>query len=183
MTTPTKVRVSEADYLASMTGVKPSLEFVNGEVIQKPMTKRDHNDVGKVLLKAFFPYEEQTGGYFTWEATTDLSEEDDRRYRVPDHGYWGPGRPISRPDDIYLPPTLAIEVRSEGQAMAPLREKCREYRSRGVDVCWLIDPQRRTAEVFEDGRDAERLPADGALESTRLPGFRVPLAELWAALQ
>ena len=182
MTAPTKVRVSEADYLARMTGEKPSLEYVNGEVIQKPMRKRDHNDIGKVLVREFFPYERQTGGYFAWEATTDLSRDDDRRYRVPDHGYWAAGKPISRPDDIYLPPTLAIEVRSQGQSLRELREKCREYREHGIDAAWLIDPQRRVVEVFDGALDGVPIVPDGALESRLLPGFRLQLSELWTAL-
>lgn len=181
MAAPVRVRVSEEEYLATMTGEKPSLEFVNGEVFQKPMTKRNHQDVSKRILEAMLDFEKRTKGYFTWEATTNLSQESDRRYRVPDLAYWAPGRPVSQPNEVYLPPTLAIEVRSDGQSMATLRDKCREYRSRGIDVCWLIDPVRRTVEVFEDGREGIELVPDGELSSDRMPGFSLAVSELWAA--
>ena len=180
MTTPVKVRVSEEEYLATMTGEKPSLEFVNGEVFRKPMTKKDHQDVSKRIAAILFELEQRTRGYFAWETTTNFSENVDRRYRVPDLAYWAGDREVARDDNVYLPPTLAIEIRSEGQMLRDLREKCREYRSRGVDVCWLIDPARRTVEVFEAGREGESLPADGTLESPAVPGFSMAVTDLWA---
>jgi Uma2 family endonuclease len=182
MATALKTRVREEEYLATMTGEKPSLEFVNGEVFQKPMPKREHNEVGKPLARAFLDYERRHGGTFAWEATTDLSDGSDRRYRVPDYAFWSRGRAVVRPDDVYLPPTLAIEVRSRGQSRGELQEKCREYRERGVDVCWLIDPETRTVEVFDGDHDGTALPRDGVLESPRLPGFALPVVELWAGL-
>ncbi len=139
MTAPVKVRVSEQEYLATMTDEKPSLEFVNGEVFQKPMTKKDHNEVAMALYDALRDYKKRRGGYATWEATTNLSRLADKRYRVPDLAFWETDRVVAQPDNVYLPPTLAVEIRSEGQSMRSLREKCTEYRSRGIDVCWLID--------------------------------------------
>ena len=53
--------------------------------------------------------------------------------------------------------------------------------SLGVDVCWLIDPERRRAEVFDDERDGVQVPPDGFLETSLIPGLRVSLAELWEA--
>jgi Uma2 family endonuclease len=165
-----------------MTGVKPSLEFVNGEVFQKPMTKSDHNEICRVLNRRFVRYEDEHGGYWVWESTTNLSRDDDRRYRVPDMAYYVAGRPVAQANHVYLPATLAIEVRSEFQSRRELREKCREYLERGFDECWLIDPEQRWVEVFDAERDGERLPSDGVLDSPLLPGFSMPVADLWAEL-
>jgi len=99
---------------------------------------------------------------------------------MPHLGYWAPDRVVG--ESVFLPPTLAIESVSEDQSVPALRDKCRAYRERGVPVCWLIDPGKRTAEVFDDGRDAELLPADGALESPHLPGFSLALRDLFGAL-
>jgi Uma2 family endonuclease len=79
-------------------------------------------------------------------------------------------------------PSVAFEVRSREQSLAELRRKCRSFRANGVDVCWLIDPYARWVEVFEGARDGERLPEDGVLETAVMPGFSVPLADLWAEL-
>jgi Uma2 family endonuclease len=180
MTAPVKVRVSEEEYLATMTGEKPSLEFVNGEVFQKPMTKESHLLVVDEVLAALRAYRQRTGGMSGPEGTVNLSLGPDRRYRVPDAAYWGPDRP--RTGGVFVPPTAAIEVRSEGQSMAELRDKCREYLARGVDVCWLIDPDAQVVEAFEGDADGAPLPPDGVLVSAHLPGFELPVSELWASL-
>jgi len=180
MATPVKVRVSEEEYLATMTGEKPSLEFVNGEVFQKPMARQSHVLATDEFLAAFRTHRKQYGGMSGPEATVNVSRGPDRRYRVPDAAHWGPN--VERTGDVFLAPTAAVEVLSQGQMMGALRDKCREYLERGVLVCWLIDPDQRVAEVFESGRDGERLAPDGAFESRHLPGFRLTLAELWAAL-
>ena len=182
MTAPVRVRVSEEEYLATMTDEKPSLEFVNGEVFQKPMTKRDHQDVSKRILEAMLDLEKRTRGYFTWEATTNLSVGDDRRYRVPDLAYWAPGRPASQPNEVYLPPTLAIEVPPDGQSMNELRAKCQEYLSHGIEECWLFDPIRRTVEVFDESRNGVKIDSEATLTSEKVAGFSVPISDLWAGL-
>src|SRR5688572_14227727 len=121
-----------------MTGERPSLEFVNGEVFQKPMPMPPHQQVSLTLTEAFLPYRKQSGGVYHYESTTNFSRGSDRRYRVPDCAYWAPGVPAVV-DGVFQPPTVAIEIRSAGQSRDELRDKCREYRDRGVDVCWLID--------------------------------------------
>ena len=66
MAMPLKVRVSEEEYLATMTGEKPSLEFVNGEVFQKPLTKSDHLLIADELLGALRDYRRTAGGRSGW---------------------------------------------------------------------------------------------------------------------
>ncbi|MEX0783893.1 MAG: Uma2 family endonuclease [Dehalococcoidia bacterium] len=173
-----QTQVSEGEYLATMTGVKPSLEFVNGKVIQKPLTKRSHAEVSKRLAAIFFAYERSNGGYFAWETTTNLSEGPDRRYRVPDLAYWAPGKPVG--DEIFLPPTLAIEVVSEGQTLKDMRDKCAEYLSRGVEVCWLIDPRRRIAEILSAGAAPISVRSGAVLVAPPFPGLAVPFDDLFA---
>jgi Uma2 family endonuclease len=62
------------------------------------------------------------------------------------------------------------------------REKCRFYRSAGVDVCWLVDPLSRTVEVFDSSLDGAVLRANDALELAAMPGFRVELTDLFTVL-
>ena len=175
-----KTLVSEAKYLASMTGEKPALEFVNGEVFEKPLPMRPHNDVTKNFTTAFVSHTAAYGGYWTWEATTNLSADADRRYRVPDFAFWAAGRRIDSAG-VYEPPTVAVEVRSEGQSMPELRAKCAEYLVAGVDLCWLVDPERRTVEVVARGAPARTLRSGDMLTSPSLPGFSLPVEQLWRA--
>jgi Uma2 family endonuclease len=65
--------------------------------------------------------------------------------------------------------------------MAELREKCLFFRTNGVEACWLIDPDARTAELFEGERDG--VLTTGALTAAALPGFLLSLDALFAVLQ
>jgi Uma2 family endonuclease len=106
---------------------------------------------------------------------------DDRNFRVIDVAYWSPARRLDE-ENYATPPTAAIELTREDRPREEFAEKCRFYRSHGVDVCWLVDPEARTAEVFEGDRDADPLPADGALETAFMPGFSLPLNDLFSVL-
>jgi Uma2 family endonuclease len=97
---------------------------------------------------------------------------------VPDDSFWLPGVPSG--DDTI--PTLVVEVASPRQSRRELRQKCRDYRDEGVQVCWLVDPERRAVEVFEGERDGELL-REGALASPLLPGLSIDLVQIFAAAE
>ena len=80
-------------------------------------------------------------------------------------------------------PTVAVEVWSAGETMASQRAKCRMFLEAGVKSCWLINPKTRTVEVFEAGVDGRVLRGDAMVESAFLPGFSVPLSELFAVIE
>ncbi|MEO6044112.1 MAG: Uma2 family endonuclease [Tepidiformaceae bacterium] len=180
MTTPPRLLMTEEEFLAKYADALPSYEFVNGEVTQKPMTKRSHSALARRLSARLDAYIERAGGTGGPEPTVDLSSATARRYRVPDVAYW------SREKDtgaaVLGAPTLSVEIISEGQTRAELREKCRLFRAAGAEICWLVDPNRRTVEVFDDARDGEVQPETAVLESPHMPGFRLALADLFAVL-
>ena len=173
--------MTEAEYLA-LPAEAPYLEYVNGEVLAKAMPDRNHMVLIQAVAFAFGLYVRANGGLCGPEGRSRFVGSGGlAEYRLPDYSYWRPDTPTSD-EDALLPPTLAVEVRSPDESMASQREKCRFYRERGVDVCWLIDPLSRSVEVFEDSLDGEPVGHGGALESSRLPGFSLPLAQLFGAL-
>jgi len=164
-------RMGEAAYLA-LPEVKPYLELVDGVVRQKPMVNAAHRRLVFFIDLALGRYVEVRGGEGGPEGRVRL---DERNYRLPDTAYWAQGR-ASGDDSV---PSVAFEVRSPGQSMAALRAKCRAFRRAGADTCWLIDPEARTAELFEAERDGEPV---SRLESLAMPGFALELSELFAVL-
>lgn len=168
-------RMTEAEYLA-LPEEKPYLEYVDGVVIQKPMPTAVHRKLVAFIVHALFNYHTQSGGDSGPEGRIRLG--DGPSYRIPDAAYWAPGRP-SGDDSI---PTLVVEVRSPEQTMGELREKCRFYRRNGVDACWLVDPDSRTVEVFDNGRDGERFAGDAVVSSPAAPGFALSLKDLFAVI-
>jgi Uma2 family endonuclease len=176
------LEMSEDEYLESLANSK-RFEFCNGVVTAKRgpyMTKKRHVIIAEELAFALRSFRTQAGGFSGQTPTTNLSEGVDRLYRMPDVAYWAAGRPVG--DGIFQPPTLAIEIVSADQSVPALREKCGAYRAHGVSVCWLIDPEERWVEAWDAARSAVRLPDAGVLEAPELPGFSLPLATLWSAI-
>ena len=169
------VAMSEAAYLA-LPEEKPYLEYVDGVVQQKPMPDSFHRRIIRLLNYLLESHIRAHGGDGGPEGRVRLP--DGGGYRLPDTAYWVPGR-YSGNDSV---PSLVVEVMSSGQRANALRDKCRSFRANGVDACWLMDPYHRWVEVFEGARDGERLAADGALETPIMPGFSMPLSDLWAVL-
>lgn len=166
--------MSEAEYLA-LPEEKPYLEYVDGVVLQKPMPNEDHVILVGELIIEIGLYARKRGGKTGPEGRFRL--RDGSGHRLPDASYWADARLVRS-----QPPTLAIEVRSPDQPLATLRDKCRAFRSNGVDVCWLIDPVARWVEVFEGTREGVRIAADAVLETPAMPGFSLPLSDLFAVL-
>ena len=178
----TRLLMTEREYLDTLANSN-RFEFCNGVVTEKRgefMTKRKPVAAAEEVSAALRAYRLAHGGFAGQTPTTNLSGGSDRIYRMPDHAYWGPHRAVG--ESIFQPPTLAVELVSEDQSVPDLRKKCRFYREHGIPVVWLIDPQRETVEVFEGAVDGAALPHAGVLESKELPGFSLPLEELWAAI-
>lgn len=176
------IDMSEDEYVATLSH-SIRFEFTNGVVRAKRgpyMTRKNHVAVAEEISVAFADYRRAAGGFGGQTPTTNLSQGPDRVYRLPDFAYWARGRRVG--DSILDPPSAAIEIVSPDQSLSELRAKCRFYRSRGIDVCWLIHPDERWVEVWDGQNDGTRVAEAGALESEALPGFRLDVTRLWAAI-
>jgi Uma2 family endonuclease len=159
---------------------KPYLEYWNGEIVQKMAPQRNHHYLQDEIAGILRDYRKQHGGHSGPEPTIDFFDPGDTRELIPDVAFWAPDKPVGGPN--MQPPTLAVEIRSVGQSASMLRAKCRYYRANGVDVAWLVDPESRTVELFDEGRDGAVLGKDNALECEALPGLRLDLRELFSVL-
>jgi Uma2 family endonuclease len=166
------VRMTPEEYLA-LPEDKPYLEYVDGVVLQKPMPTNEHAKLALEVGTFLRLWTREHGGSAGVEARSRLG--DLPNFRLPDVSFWAPGVP-STGDAM---PTLAVEIRSKDQTLAELRRKCEFLRSAGVEACWLIDPFSRKAELYEGAR--EGAPID-VLNAECLPGFGLPLAELFAVI-
>ncbi|HEX8202387.1 MAG TPA: Uma2 family endonuclease [Isosphaeraceae bacterium] len=107
--------------------------------------------------------------------------------RIPDVAFasWDriPGRKMPIVPIPDMVPDLAVEVLSEGNTAAEMARKRREYFDAGVRLVWMIDPRTRTATVFTGPEQATMLDEAQTLDGGEvLPGFRLPLRELFAEL-
>ena len=173
-------RMTLAAYEATLleSNIKPYLEFWDGLVIQKAVPSFVHGVLQVLLARRLGDWADVVGGFVTTETHVWFAGHG---YRLPDVAYWAPRR-LTVAEGKARPPTLAIEILSDPSDRESDRAKCRLMRANGVDVCWLIDPDRRTVELFDDGRDGENLSGDTIVTSPRLPGFALDLRDIFSVL-
>lgn len=107
--------------------------------------------------------------------------------RIPDVAFasWRrfPKRKIPRQPIPALVPDLAVEVLSENNTETEMSRKVQEYFAAGVLLVWIIDPTNRSARVFTTPDQAILLTQNDDLDGGQvLPGFRLPLGDLFAQL-
>lgn len=84
-------------------------------------------------------------------------------------GYW-PGAP-----------DLAVEVLSPDDRRSELVRKAHQYLRHGARLVWLVDPKKHTLTVFRPDGDPTVLTIEDQIDGEDvIPGFRLPLAKLFA---
>ena len=82
-----------------------------------------------------------------------------------------------------LAPDLVVEVLSRGNTLGEMSRKRTEYLAAGVRLVWEIDPRARTVRVYTSTTAFIDLTAVDTLDAAPvLPGFTLPLADLFAQL-
>lgn len=78
-------------------------------------------------------------------------------------------------------PDLAVEIISASNTRAEIDRKIREYFRAGSQLVWVFDPKTDSTEVYTAPETLSRLlPSDTLTGDPVLPGFRLPLSELFA---
>lgn len=81
-----------------------------------------------------------------------------------------------------LAPDLAVEVISPSNTVREMARKRREYFQAGTRLVWQVYPDRKEVEVYTSVNRFRTLSMTDALDGgALLPGFRLPLADLFAA--
>ncbi|MGL6096858.1 MAG: Uma2 family endonuclease [Fimbriiglobus sp.] len=91
---------------------------------------------------------------------------------LPEEAFWTVG------------PGLMVEVLSEGNRPGEINRKLREFFAAKCKLAWIIDPATKTARVHTSATKFKTLDETGTLDGGKvLPGFTLPLAELFAVGQ
>jgi len=76
-------------------------------------------------------------------------------------------------------PDLAVEVLSPSDRFTAVLRKVQDYLSAGTRLIWVIDPQGRSAAVFQPDAMPSLLGEDGMLDGADvLPGFSLRLRDI-----
>ena len=109
------------------------------------------------------------------------------RVRIPDVAYLAgehlPGKRVPKKQIPELVPDIAIEVLSPSNTPEEIKAKRLDYFKSGTRLVWIFDPVTRSVEVYKSASAKKRLTESDTLDGNNiLPGFRLPLAELFAEL-
>jgi Uma2 family endonuclease len=160
-------------------------ELVAGVLVEKPVGYSESllATVIVELLNAFV--RSRNLGHVTGEAGTMRLMPD--LVRIPDVAYtsWARLPGGQRPKERVPPlvPNIVVEILSEGNTPAEMAEKRRIYFEAGVDLVWEIDAPRRSATAYRSLTDFDQFGENDRLQGGAvLPGFELPLAEVFAEL-
>ncbi|CAN5451040.1 hypothetical protein BH11PLA2_BH11PLA2_28590 [soil metagenome] len=76
-------------------------------------------------------------------------------------------------------PELVIEILSPSNTMGDMFDRFSDYFSAGTKLIWLIDPERRFAQVYYPNFSSIKVSEHEPLSGEKiLPGFTMPLTEI-----
>jgi Uma2 family endonuclease len=114
-----------------------------------------------------------------------LLARDPDRVLSPDGAYVARARLPTLPYQGFTPvvPDFALEVRPPTDAWVRTVEKCGIWIAHGAGVVWGIDPRAKSVVIFRPAEDPRLLgPDDVADAAPVLPGFRLPVVDLFRGL-
>jgi Uma2 family endonuclease len=184
---PSQGSWSEEDYLALDMG--RIVEYSQGFLEIHPMPTFAHQRIVRFLVKWLLAFLE-TGSVGGEVLFAPLPMKVGRRqYREPDVLYLSAERVANATANYPEGADLVIEVVSESRAdrERDLVQKRYDYAQAGIPEYWIVDPQERVILVLRLEGDAyvehSRFGAGQTATSALLPGFSVPVDEVWAATQ
>lgn len=156
-------------------------EFIGGEIFQMPSNSFSSMIATRIIIRIGIYLLQNNIGYLTTEAGG--YKIGDERY-VPDVAfvsYTKQKQPDKKGYNDVIP-ALAIEVVSDTmnkREWNALVRKITGYLNAGV-IVWIVDPEEKTIEVYEQGKPVTILSITDTLTSPALlPNFSLPLKDIF----
>ena len=162
-------------------------ELVKGELVEVPGAGGVHGLLVKVLLRLLDPFALAHGlGEVFADGVGYIIARGPDVVRIPDVSFVARERvPAGGVPEGFWPfaPDLAVEVVSPHDRADDVRGKVREYLEAGTRLVWVVWPRHRAVAVYTPDGQGREWRGDGELDGgDLLPGFRVRVAELFAAI-
>ena len=180
--TPTKVW-TEAD-LQALPDNGYIHELVDGELVMSPKNNFQHGNICTRLLFALEAHNRAHRLGVVLESSTGFWMQN-RNCRAPDISFiararlsgWGP----SSRNFFRGAPDLAVEILAPSNTRREIDERLKDFFSSGSQIAWIINPDEKCVEVCHSPEQRALIGPDGFLDGEHLlPGFRHPLADLFA---
>jgi Uma2 family endonuclease len=185
--TPMLGQATEDDVTKYLDGEnKRIVELIDGVLVEKPMATSEGILAGHIFRKV---------GNYVEDHDLGIVAPGDSPFRlrlglvrIPDVSFisWArvPGEEFPTDAIAGLVPDLAVEVLSESNTVREIELKLDHYFQAGVRLAWIVDPSTKTADVYTSRRRSREIDIDGELLGGKvLPGFRLPMRDIFASLR
>lgn len=165
--------------------VEPAFELIDDRLCQKVSPKHDHGRLQFVLASLIWNWAKGRGRVATeWRFYLDLPQPG-RNSLVPDIGYLSFDR-LSREcradaQEPEIAPDVAVEILSPREWREQVDRKTELYLAAGTRLVIEVDPEHRSI-ALHDVDGSRTLNEGDIFEHPAMPGFRLDLRELFAAL-
>ncbi|MEM9883161.1 MAG: Uma2 family endonuclease [Planctomycetota bacterium] len=159
-------------------------ELIRGELKMMSPAGGSHGIVGMRLVRALNRFlGDQDLGECTLAETGFILDRNPDTVRAPDIAFIAAERLAEAltPKFIPIPPDLAVEVNSPSDTAGDVADKTRWWLAHGTRAVWVVDPKSQTVATHAPDGRAHVYGRDDTLPGGEvLPGFELPLAELFA---
>jgi Uma2 family endonuclease len=159
-------------------------ELVRGELIMMSPAGFEHGYIAAYIGSKLLAFvKERNQGVVTAAETGFWIRRDPDTVRAPDVGFVRADRVPPGALGGFFPgaPDLAVEVLSPNDRAGEVLDKVQDWLDAGCQAVWVVNPAKKTVSVYRPGAAVERLIATDTLaDENLLPGFALPLAEVFA---
>lgn len=165
-----------------------SLELIDGEIVEGPMTTRSPKHcrslsrIAHELLNWLDSQSAVVGAVDTGDVRCRIRRDPDRVVGI-DIGVWLGDEFVEPPTDPPLydaPPTVAIEVVSPSDTHENVFDKVWLYLNADVPQVWVVDPDFETVTIHRRDEEPQFFSSRQTLTAEpELPGFKVPVSYLF----
>ena len=152
----------------------------NGDLIVMTPTTRRTSFRNAYITRALGNWAEQDGRGYEFDSNAAFLLPDGS-ILSPDASWVSRERWTPTLEDEYttvLCPEFVIELRSKSDRLRGVQQKMKTWIDNGVELAWLIDPERKTVEVYRRGFGrADILTA--VYGESPVGGFILELAKIW----
>ena len=156
----------------------------NGDILVMTPTGNRTGMINLRLGRLFDEWTESDGRGFGFDSSTGFRLPDGA-VRSPDLAWVAKERWNALTDDeqegFGLCPNFVIELVSPSDRLADLRKKiAEEWIVSGVELAWLIDPQRKVVEIYRPGEEPEIHEQPTSVQGNGpVAGFELVMARIW----
>jgi Uma2 family endonuclease len=163
---------------------KPICELIDGVLVEKPMGAAE--SLLGLYLGSLVVQHARANDLGVALGADGFIKLGEGLVRAPDATFipWSEFPDDELPEDAFwsVAPGLIVEVLSPGNTPKEIDRKLTEFFKAGCKLAWVIDPRAKTAKVHTSAKRFKELDETGTLDGGKvLPGFALPLADLFAA--